>query len=283
MISPEPLTKNFQTRELSTKPVLRWAGSKSNLLPFLSKLLPLKFSRYVDPMVGGGSLFFHLSPGESLLADSNEELINFYQVLKTKYAQLESALSKLKASKRFYYELRAKKPTGVVERAVRFAYLNRLCWNGLYRVNRKGEFNVPMGDRLPSILRRDRDFRLTAKSLQRSKMMIGDFAETLKKTRRGDFVFLDPPYPKGSSENLGFNRYSPDQFHLIDHMRLAECVRHLMNRTIKVMLTIADTPSILSLYPAELERHYIASKSLISCNGDTRGKTSEIILRNYEN
>ncbi len=286
IINQSMVTRNHafklpQSQHGFVKPILRWAGGKSNLVPQLIEFLPTRWERYVEPMVGGGALFFCLAPKESILADINDELINFYQILKDHQGKLVQALLRLKASLKQYYQLRAQKPADDMERAVRFAYLNRLCWNGLYRVNRRSEFNVPIGDRLPGRLWHQRDLDLAAQALQNARLMSGDFQETLKHVRKDDFVFLDPPYPRGSREALGFNRYSPGQFSLGDHKRLAEWVEKLTKLGAKVILTLADSSKILSQYPKSLERHVITSNSLISCSGTGRRKVREIVMRNY--
>jgi len=181
-------------------------------------------------------LFFWIAPANCILSDINPELINFYQVLKDSSETLIPTLLRLRASKRLYYRLRSSKPSDPVSRAVRFAYLNRLCWNGLYRVNRLGQFNVPMGDRLPGQLWRRADLEQAAQALRRSKLLVGDFIETLKLSQQGDFVFLDPPYPRGSTEArdtrepLGFSRYSSTNFSVLDHERLGQAMRDLNTR-----------------------------------------------------
>lgn len=232
-------------------------------------------------MVGGGALFFYLAPKESVLADINDELINFYRILKDHQRELVPALLQRKASPGHYYKLRAQNQGDPFQRAVRFVYLNRLCWNGLYRVNRRGEFNVPIGDRLPRHLWDEKDLKRAAQALQRARLFSGDFEKTLRQVRGGDFVFLDPPYPRGSQETLGFNRYSPARFTLLDHSRLSEWVEKLTKLGAKVMLTLACSSSICSQYPATLDRHVITSNSLISCNGASRRKVREVVLRNY--
>jgi DNA adenine methylase len=238
-------------------------------------------------MVGSGALFFWIAPANCILSDINPELINFYRVLKNSSKTLVPALLRLRASKRLYYQLRTSKPSDPVRRAVRFAYLNRLCWNGLYRVNRLGQFNVPMGDRFPIQLWRRADLEQAAQALRRSKLLEGDFIETLKLTQQGDFVFLDPPYPRGSTdardtaEPLGFSRYSSTNFSVLDHERLGQAMRDLTSKGVMVLLLLADDPRITCYYPPNLQRQTIFSKALISCRGDLRRRVRELILCNY--
>jgi DNA adenine methylase len=263
------------------RPVLRWAGGKHAIRAHLIRLLPSRWARYIEPMVGAGALFFSLRPKKAILADTNEDLINFYQVLRARCADFLAALAELRATKELYYRLRASRPIDPLDRAIRFIYLNRLCWNGLYRVNRSGEFNVPIGDRLPDQLWIPAQLRRASAMLGNARIHHADFATTLSMARPGDFVFLDPPYPRGSTDILGFNRYSSNVFTLEDHACLSECVQHLNSNGVKTMIALADTQTLDELYPAGMLRHRVASKSLISCDGTTRRQVGELILTSY--
>lgn len=261
--------------------VLRWAGSKSHALPHLVRLLPQRFGAYIEPMVGGGALFFALSPEQAILGDTNRDLINFYSALKRTPNDLKKRLLGLTASKRQYYARRNETPRGNAARAVRFAYLNRLAWNGLYRVNRTGQFNVPIGDRRPAILWNERDLDRAANSLQRARLVVGDFGVTLRKAQERDFVFLDPPYPRGARDEIGFNRYSADFFSLADHKRLARWVERLTSRGVYVMLTIAARSRLRAVYPVSLFQATLTTSALIAGDGSRRRRVRELILRNY--
>jgi len=272
-------------RNGSIRPILRWAGGKSDLLPSLIKLLPKTYERYVEPMMGAGALFFGIDPAVSVLADVNEELINFYRVLRDDEERLIKSLMRLRATKKEYYKVRSGRPRNPMRRAIRFAYLNRLCWNALYRVNMKGQFNVPIGSRLPAQLWAPPDLQQAAKRLKRTTLRSSDFGYVLRDVQKGDFVFLDPPYPKGARGRgtrgrIGFNRYSSSFFSYQHHQRLSEWVEKLHKRGVKVMLTISES-QLLAIYPKFLRRHAVTSNSLISCNGATRGRVRELILTNY--
>jgi DNA adenine methylase len=232
-------------------------------------------------MVGSGALYWALKPRDAVLSDVNAELINFYGVLQRRPKELCAALRGLKASRRRYYTLRGAKPTGELPRAVRFAYLNRLAWNGLYRVNQNGDFNVPIGDRSPARLWKMSELRAASTLLQGTRLRAADFGHILRHASKGDFVYLDPPYPRGTDETLGFNRYSSGRFELNDHRRLAKWVGKLTERDVRVMLTISGLSRIVALYPSGLHRHYVRSKALISCNGSGRRSVREVILTNY--
>jgi len=231
-------------------------------------------------MAGGAALFFYLAPPKAILADINPDLINFYMVLKNNTSSLVERLESLRASKALYYGMRKRTPGSRLERAVRFAYLNRLCWNGLHRVNHKGDFNVPIGDRLPKKLWNPALLYRAAKLLQNAKLLKADFETTLLGLNRKDFSFIDPPYPRGAQEGLGFNRYTSDFFSFEDHRRLGRVLKTLDRRGVSLMVTVAPCQEILELYP-EFRRTRLRSKSLISCESTSRRIADEIVLTNY--
>ena len=232
-------------------------------------------------MVGSGALFFHVVPKRAILADLNPELMNFYRVLRDDTSELVNRLENLKASRKLYYNMRDMKLRSNLERAARFVYLNRLCWNGLYRVNKRGKFNVPIGDRLPETLWNTQEFRRAAKILSCATLIAGDFKLTLRKAKRGDFVFLDPPYPRGASLSTGFNRYCSDFFSPVDHKRLGRVTRSLDKMGVAMMILLASSKDILSCYPKSFYRKRLRSKSLISGDSSSRRLVDEIVLTNY--
>ncbi len=232
-------------------------------------------------MVGGGSLFFALSPTNSILADINCDLINYYSVLKNNFSDLVRELQILKASEELYYQMREYKPRTALNRAKRFAYLNRLCWNGLYRENKDGGFNVPFGGRSPKTMWSFDHLKLCSKSLSDTKFYCADFSKTLSYVQKNDFVFLDPPYPKGSNSGLGFNRYNKEKFNYKDHRRIVEFVNQIDAKGAYFMVTISNGDVLRDLYPTNLNFQEVESKTLISCNGETRGKSLELIIKNY--
>lgn len=265
----------------SSRPVLRWAGGKTRLLPQLVSLLPSVWGRYVEPMVGSGALFFRLSPGSGLVGDINDDLVNFYSILRRDHRELYRALCCLPASRATYYGLRASKDPLPFARAVRFAYLNRLCWNGLYRVNRSGQFNVPIGDRLPHRMWFEDRLAQAADVLRRVTLASGDVENTLRHVRTGDLVYIDPPYRRGAADALGFNRYHRVTFGLEDHLRIADSVRTLTRMRVKVMLTLGGSSRVLRLYPRSLNRLILTTTALISGNGNARRAVREVVARNY--
>ena len=239
------------------------------------------WNNYVEPMAGSAAMFFHLAPRKAVLADINAELINFYDVLKDNAVALVEKLESLRASRRLYYRMRKMKPSSRLQKAVRFAYLNRLCWNGLYRVNREGNFNVPIGDRLPRTLWNAQKLLQASRLLQDTKLLCADFETTLGHVPTGSFVFIDPPYPRGARTGFGFNRYSRVLFSLRDHRRLGDVVASLDRKRISLMILLANRPEIVECYPSSFERTVIHSKSLISCSSPSRGAVAEVVLTNY--
>jgi len=251
------------------------------MMEAIRRQLPKSWNRYFEPMVGGAALFFCICPSTATLSDLNDELMNFYAVLKSLPLELEHRLCGLRASREFYYAIRRSRPRASLQRAVRFAYLNRLAWNGLYRVNRSGHFNVPMGDRLPATLWNFSDLRLASAALANTTLRSGDFADVLRYAREGDFVFLDPPYPRGAIGDVGFNRYAAAFFTAEDHDRLSRVVLRLSERGVKLMLTLANRDGLQARYPKEMKRVLVRSKALIACNGHDRRAVAELILTNY--
>ncbi len=232
-------------------------------------------------MAGGAAFFFFVLPSKAVLSDVNAELINFYRVLRDRFPELRRRLNKLSASEDAYYAFRESNPRGHVQRAVRFAYLNRLSWNGLYRVNRSGKFNVPIGDRLPDTMWSMTDLSRASDALSSARLKVADFREVASLAKKGDFVFFDPPYPRGAKDKVGFNRYTADFFLTEDHQNLAEVIEELSKRRVRVMLTLANVAHLHELYPTSLRRRLVRSKALISCNGNNRKSVGELVLTNY--
>jgi DNA adenine methylase len=250
------------------------------MLEHITSLLPPAWDRYFEPMAGGAALFFRTCPIRATIADINPELINFYTILRESPELLVKRLVSLRASRDLYYALRQSAPTSALGRAVRFVYLNRLAWNGLYRVNRDGKFNVPIGDRLPTSLWDFAELRQASAALSNATLRVADFAHVLRYAREGDFVFLDPPYPRGATD-AGFNRYASAFFTSHDHRRLSLAVERLSGRGVMVMLALADRTEFRQLYPRKLRSEVVRSKALMACNGHHRRDVAELLLLNY--
>jgi DNA adenine methylase Dam len=269
--------------EVAIKPFLKWAGGKTQLIPELARHIPSHYNTYIEPFIGGGAFFFYLNPGKAIISDSNEELIITYKVVRDNVECLISELETYRNEESFFYETRSLVPheLGDVERAARLIYLNKTCFNGLYRVNKKGQFNVPYA-------RRNGDFfdeevlRNANEFLQNTKILHSDYLEVLRSfAEEGDFIFLDPPYyPVGKYSD--FKRYTKEFFYHDDHEALATEFKRLVNLGCQVLLTNSDHPVILELYK-DFEIKIIETKRLISSNPNTRfGKDIIVIGTNAE-
>ena len=207
--------------------------------------------------------------------------MNFYAVLRHQSEELLSRLERLSASEELYYQFRRTIQKSPMERAVRFLYLNRLCWNGIYRVNKQGHFNVPFGSRIPEELWDLDNLRLAASCLSYAELQVGDFEDCVDAASEGDFVFFDPPYPKGASQGNGFHMYTRSGFSYEDHVRLSNRARELKSRGVYVLVTETTVPSILDLFKGEFTIHLVPGKSLIAASGKDRKHIQEAIILGY--
>lgn len=279
---------------MSPYPFVKWAGGKAQLLSQLAPLFPGSFRRYIEPFVGGGSVFFHLvrqgrlAGPDGVLIDSLDELINCYSMIQNHVDDLIAELQQHephKHDKEYFYAVRAWDRTpgyaqrDRIKRAARFLYLNRTCYNGLYRVNRRGEFNVPFGrHHNPTICAAD-NLRAVSRALQGVALLAGDFTRCLEAAAAGDFVYLDPPYdPLSSTAN--FTSYTSDDFGAADQRRLADLFRELDRRGCYVMLSNSSTPFIREIYEG-YEQVEVQAIRAISSKGDARGPIPELLVMNY--
>lgn len=262
----------------SSRPILKWAGGKTQLLEHLLPKIPVSYNRYIEPFFGGGALFFHLRPGRGLIADINPELINLYKAVAADVDTVIGHLSKFNNDEKSFYEARAQNWTEIVssEAAARTIFLNRTCFNGLYRVNKSGQFNVPFGRyRNPKILD-ENALRTASALLKKTEIICADYKTVLKKhARAGDVVFLDPPYLP-ISVNSDFKRYNKEQFHEKDHFELAEEVNRLHALGCHIILTNSNHPLVHELY-RDFDIQIVPSRRYISCRGGSR-KGEDVIV-----
>jgi DNA adenine methylase len=240
----------FSHASLKAKPVLKWAGGKQQMLDILISQAPRKYNKYIEPFFGGGALFFALTPKDGIIADSNPELINLYRSLSTHVEDVISILKEMRNDEEYFYQVRAMEVENLsnVEQAARTIYLNRTCFNGLYRVNRKGQFNVPFGRYKNPTICDEENLRAASKVLRNAKIILGDYKEVLKEyAQPGDLVFLDPPYLP-ISKYSDFKRYTKEQFYEEDHRELAEEVKRLHSLGCHVLLTNSNHPLVHELY-----------------------------------
>jgi DNA adenine methylase len=262
-----------------TKPFLKWAGGKRQLIPELMRHVPKNYNKYIEPFLGGAALFFHLMPKRAVLADLNEELINCYVVVRDDVKALLEELQAYRNESAFYYEVRSWQPENLepVKRAARTIYLNKTGWNGLYRVNKSGQFNVPFGQRKsPNIC--DSETLISASSaLQGAEIIHADYKETLRKyAQPGDFIFLDPPYhPVGGYSD--FKRYTKEFFYEDNHIELRDEFQRLVSIGSYVLLTNSNTTFIRGLY-GEFKYKAVNTRRMISSDPATRTGEDLIVI-----
>lgn len=274
-----PTQADSATRASLPKPVLKWAGGKRQLLGELDAAAPQAFAKYIEPFVGGGAYFFHLAPEQAVVADSNAELVSLYRTLVTNAEAVASALTRLRLDEESYYEIRAEdwRTLPAVEAAARMLYLNRLGFNGLYRVNRKGMFNVPFGKYKNPSLPSAEALVAAGEVLARAEIVCGDYRDVLHEhATPGDFVFLDPPYVP-ISEYSDFKRYTADQFREDNHEELAAEFRRLVELGCYVVLTNSDHPLVHDLF-SDYERRVVATRRNINSKGTRRTGTDVIVI-----
>lgn len=273
------------------KPFVKWAGGKRQILGELKKFMPLEYNCYYEPFVGGGALLFDLAPTRAVINDLNNELMNVYTVLKdeVKYNKMCKLLNKYETnnSEEFYYEIRNKDRNSKnfnklsdYSRAARTIYLNKTCFNGLYRVNSKNEFNVPYNKK-DKVNTYDGENLLTIHmylNMNDIKILNTDFEEAVSGAEAGDFVYFDPPY---DSESQIFTSYTQDGFGKEEQLRLSEVFKKLDAKGVYVMLSNHNTKYINELY-SDYNIHVISAKRNINANGNKRGKVEEVIITNYE-
>jgi DNA adenine methylase Dam len=266
---------------LSTKPFLKWAGGKTQMLEPILSHLPNDFNNYIEPFIGGGAVFFSLGHRKSIISDLNEELIITYIEVRDNVEMLIKNLSRHSHTEEHFYATRQMDLTTLSnsERAARLIFLNKTCFNGLYRVNKKGEFNVPYGKGKGSFLNEE-NLKSASLALKETKIIHSEYSKVIKQyAKRNDFIFLDPPYqPVG--KNADFKRYTKEFFYEKDQIQLAEEFKSLVKRGCKVMLTNSDHPFILDLYK-DYEIIVCNTKRMISSSSKTRTGKDIIVKGGY--
>lgn len=267
-----------QAITVPAKPILKWAGGKTQMLGDLLPKAPSSYGKYIEPFFGGGAMFFALQPERAVIADSNPELINLYRQVADHVDDVICKLKKYENTQEMFYAVRGQDWTTLpkAEAAARTIYLNKTCFNGLYRVNKKGQFNVPFGKyKNPKICDED-GLKAASSALKKAEIVCGDYLLVLEHyAQPGDFVFLDPPYLP-ISEYSDFKRYTKEQFYEEDHVELAKTVKALHERGCHIILTNSNHPLVHELY-APFTIDVIQTKRHISCNGSTR-KGEDVIV-----
>ncbi len=271
---------------ISIKPFLRWAGGKTRSVPFLKAHLPSDFShinRYFEPFLGAGSLFFSLRPRNAVLSDNNKDLIESYKAIQRNPILISKYLSKhqLKNNEHYYYEMREKynnsKPS--IYRAALFIYLNKTCFNGIWRVNKKGEFNVPYGKQDHPSLPAKQELISISEAISQTEIVHRNYKDIIHHVQKEDFIYLDPPYPPLNSTS-NFTQYTAEDFSKEDHKELALFSREFTRRGCYVLISNSDTEYIRSLFQDDFHIFELEVTRLIRADGH-RYKVKEIAITNY--
>lgn len=267
------------------RPFVKWAGGKSQLLSCIHKHIPKRFNRYWEPFIGGGAFFFSLRAEQSVISDTNEELINAYRVVREDVEALIVELSAHHYDRDAYYSVRAWdrledfSSVSAVKRAARFIYLNKTCFNGLYRVNSKGFFNVPFGKYSnPKIVDPD-NLRRCSEALQSSDIRVGSYLSIEPGVKAGDLVYCDPPYVP-ISESSSFTSYTKEGFGVEDQVRLRDMCYRLAERGALVVISNSSTPMVEDLYSGFVI-HRVQAARAINSKAANRGSVEELIITSY--
>ncbi|HPS30830.1 MAG TPA: DNA adenine methylase [bacterium] len=277
------------TKNKLVSPFLKWVGGKRQTLPAIIELMPKKIASYtyIEPFVGGGAVLFHLQPKKAIINDYNKELINVYTVIKNKLKELIEDLQQHKNEPEYFYQIRlldrteAFKHLTDVQRASRIIYLNKTCYNGLYRVNNAGEFNAPFGRyKNPNIIN-EPTLKAVNNYLISNDIEIqnGDYKDILTKATKNSFVYLDPPYDP-VSESSNFTGYIQGGWNFTDQVRLKQACDELNSRGIKFLLSNSATNLIKDLYK-DYDIHIIKANRSINSDGEKRGEVEEVLIKNY--
>src|SRR3990170_7214919 len=238
----------METKDLhKAKPFLRWAGGKRWLVDELAKIIPNDYNHYYEPFLGAGSLYFNVNVSKAHLSDINSELILTYKMIKQDYLKVIEHLNEFHNSRKHYYLIREKKLKNQYKRAARFIYLNKTCWNGLYRENSSGKFNVPYGNKKNTEIFKEDNLMATHLKLKNANLFNSDFETALKNCKEGDLIYLDPPYTV-AHQNNGFIKYNSKIFSWEDQERLSKLMMALNKKGCYLVLSNASHESILLLY-----------------------------------
>ncbi len=269
-------------------PFLKWVGGKRQLMPIIRKHLPAKFNTYYEPFIGGGAVLFEIQPKKAVINDFNQELINTYKIIKSNPIELIQDLKLHLNESDYFYNIRALdrqeefEDLSSLKKASRILYLNKTCYNGLYRVNNSGEFNSPFGKyKNPNIVN-EITIKAVSKFLNENDITIinGDFEKAVEKAKKGDFVYFDPPYdPVSKSSN--FTGYVQGGFNMFDQIRLRELCDKLNEKGVKFLLSNSSTSFILDQY-SKYNISTVKANRSINSNASKRGEVNEVLIKNYE-
>lgn len=262
------------------KPFLRWAGGKRWLKSKIDELVKINnYENYHEPFVGGGAILFHLNPNNAFISDANKELIDTYIAIKENSGKVIENLKKLKRDKESYYLIRSQNFENYFEKAAKFIYLNQMSFNGIYRVNASGGYNVPYGNREKFEFDYD-NISLVSEFLQKTTIQHCDFQDSLKNIRENDLVFLDPPYTIAHNMN-GFVQYNQKIFSLDDQHRLTKAIDQIKQIGANYILTNAAHKKVKEIFDKENDTLLeISRSSVVGGRNSIRGKYSEYLFTN---
>ena len=262
------------------KPFLKWPGGKRWFVEKHFDFLPQELQgRYIEPFVGSGAVFFALLPERAVLSDISDDLISTYRGIQNHHSKVQALLVQYskKHSVAHYYRVRDTEPSSIAERAARFLYLNRTCFNGIYRVNTQGRFNVPVGSR-NNVLQRDDDFLGWSRALSHVHMQTSDFEPIINNATKGDFIFVDPPYTVCHNNN-GFVKYNDVLFSWKDQIRLRDCLVRARTRGVQILMANANHGSIRDLYGSDFKQSVVSRFCSIAASGTKRDRFQELIIQ----
>ncbi len=267
---------------MSIKPFIKWAGGKYNMLKFITPLVPHSINNYYEPFVGGGALLLYLIDNgriknKAYISDTNNDLYVTYLVIKDNFSSLVDELKKDKYTynESCYYDIRKSEPDDCVESAAKFLYLNKCCFNGLYRVNSKGEFNVPFGRYSNPKIINSELLEIVSERLQDTVVLNSDFEITVKTACAGDFVYFDPPYAQVKSNS--FTSYTSRGFTNVDHARLSDTFHKLKSSGVNVLMSNSTAEIVYDLYKDDTKQEVVSCRS-ISGHADSRKKVKELLI-----
>lgn len=261
-----------------SKPFLKWAGGKRWLVESHVEIFPSSYNRYIEPFLGSGAVYFAIKPNIAILSDANKDLIETYICVRDHWKDVYETLKihHNNHSSDYYYTIRDSVYHDKIERAARFIYLNRTCWNGLYRVNKFGKFNVPKGTKNSVVFPSDDFFKISIQ-LADAEIASNDFEVTIGEARRGDLIFIDPPYTV-KHDNNGFIKYNEKIFTWNDQVRLRSAVEEAVRRGASFILTNANHSSVVELYEG-FRMDILTRNSVISGDPTKRKKCDELLIR----
>lgn len=278
---------------MTVKPIMKWVGGKRELLPDLRKNIPSSFDKetntYYEPFIGGGALLFDILPHHGVINDSNEELINLYKVVKNDVDSLIREVSSYPYDKDFYYSIRElDRREGFpdflsdIKRAARTLYLNKTCFNGLYRVNKKGQFNTPFGKYSNPTICKENDLKDVSSYFNDNdiSIMSGDFAQCVKDAQEGDFVYLDPPYVP-LSKTSSFTSYTKEGFEDCDQRRIKSIIDDLSNNGVYVLMSNSSSSDVFDLYSSDYNIETVKVARKVNSKAHKRNKIDEFLIKNY--